>query len=98
MKVRDLILSQKYHTPIKIVGGNSKDEFFTYTYSTNKYQRESAMWLHGNRDVRHYYFSTDYGKWWNIFDGIKTIGRLFHWVNPQILVIEVFDGWSEIIN
>lgn len=94
MFVKELLHRQKYWTPITICGGGrSPDTFFCKLYGRTKEERWRAIEDYGDRMVRYFYYSTDYDSqpWKRLRNLRGIILKLFFWVNPQRLHIELYD-------
>lgn len=93
MLVKELINREKYWSPITIYGGGTPQTFFSKDYGKYKEERLRACEEYGNHMVHRFYYSTDYDSqpWKRLrkFRGIFL--KLFFWINPQRLHIEVCD-------
>lgn len=72
MTVKELLDKQKSNTPFKVIGGEA-DEYFCYEHDASQYQRDCAIWLHGNREVKHFYFEPPCMLVIEVADGISTV-------------------------
>ena len=93
MLVKELIHREKYWSPITICGGSTPQTFFSKDYGKYKEDRWRACEEYGDCMVHYFYYSTDYDSqpWKRLrkFRGILL--KLFFWINPQRLHIEVYD-------
>lgn len=88
MKVKLLIYRQKYYTPIEICGGRTPKDFFYKRF--DRCNRMDAINEFGDRLVGYFYYTTDYDKFEKLPPIMHQIfNRIFHWINPQKLVIEL---------
>lgn len=60
MKVKELLNVQKYHTPVIIVGGDTKDDFFFDRFK--HMEQEKVIEQYGNREVAYFYHRPNYKK------------------------------------
>lgn len=98
MLVKELINRQTYWTPITICGGGTKKTFFCKDYGKTKEERLRACNEYGDCMVRYYDFSTDYDSrlWKRLYRFRGIFVKLFHWINPQRLNIQLDDDGTDV--
>ena len=86
MTVKELLKAQKYWTPIRICGGNTPKTFFSKRLDAYVDKRQEFIDFFGKFEISYFYYETNY----TVFKALcKRCPKLFHWINPQTLVIEL---------
>ncbi len=100
MLVKELLHRQKYRSPITICGGSTPKTFFSKDYGETKEERRRACNEYGDCMVRYYYFSADYNSQpWKHLRKLRGIFlKLFFWINPQRLHIELVDDKGQSVD
>ena len=88
MTVRELMKAQKYKTPIRVCGGSDLKHFFSARLDDYYNGRKDFAEKFGKFEVHYFYYETNY----EVFKRLSCkFPKLFHWINPQVLVIELVD-------